>query len=182
MEIKDYLRVLGKRAWLLVMIPAVAGVVAGLIAVGQPQAFRTTATLQLPRDETTTPAQVAQLVADFQAAADNPTVQNQVSEETGVPVKRIERVRITQVGDSSQLTMSFQDKRKDATEARAVINGLAGGALGYLQTPELRNGQQAVDAADERITAAQAEIEEATEELQRHLRDGSDQPARGGTQ
>ena len=27
MEIKDYLRVLGKRAWLLVMIPAVAGVV-----------------------------------------------------------------------------------------------------------------------------------------------------------
>ena len=33
MEIKDYLKVLGKRAWLLVMIPAVAGVVAGLIAV-----------------------------------------------------------------------------------------------------------------------------------------------------
>ena len=28
-EIKDYLKVLGKRAWLLVMIPAVAGVVAG---------------------------------------------------------------------------------------------------------------------------------------------------------
>ncbi len=177
MEIKDYLRVLGKRAWLLVMIPAVAGVVAGLIAVGQPQAFRTTATLQLPRDETTTPAQVAQLVADFQAAADNPTVQNQVSEETGVPVKRIERVRITQVGDSSQLTMSFQDKRKDATEARAVINGLAGGALGYLQTPELRNNQQAVDAADARIDAAQEEIEEATDERERHLRDGSDQPA-----
>ncbi len=151
MEIKDYLRVLGKRAWLLVMIPAVAGVVAGLIAVGQPQAFRTSATLQLPRDETTTPAQVAQLVADFQAAADNPTVQNQVSEETGVPVRRIQRVRITQVGDSSQLTMSFQDKRKDATEAKAVIDGLASGALGYLQTPELRNSQQAVDAANARI-------------------------------
>ncbi len=148
MEIKDYLRVLGKRAWLLVMIPAVAGVVAGLIAVGQPQAFRTTATLQLPRDETTTPAQVAQLVADFQAAADNPTVQNQVSEETGVPVRRIQRVRIAQVGDSSQLTMSFQDKRKDATEAKAVIDGIATGALGYLQTPELRNAQQAVDAAE----------------------------------
>ena len=162
MEIKDYLRVLGKRAWLLVMIPAVAGVVAGLIAVGQPQAFRTTATLQLPRDETTTPAQVAQLVADFQAAADNPTVQNQVSEETGVPVKRIERVRITQVGDSSQLTMSFQDKRKDATEARAVINGLAGGALGYLQAPEIRNSQRAVDAANARIEATQSDIDEAS--------------------
>ena len=102
-----------------------------------PRPSAPTATLQLPRDETTTPAQVAQLVADFQAAADNPTVQNQVSEETGVPVRRIQRVRITQVGDSSQLTMSFQDKRKDATEAKAVINGLAGGALGYLQAPEL---------------------------------------------
>ena len=170
MEIKDYLRVLGKRAWLLVMIPAVAGVVAGLIAVGQPQAFRTTATLQLPRDETTTPAQVAQLVADFQAAADNPTVQNQVSEETGVPVKRIERVRITQVGDSSQLTMSFQDKRKDATEARAVINGLAGGALGYLQTPELRNSQQAVDAADARIDAGTGGDRRSRRRAQRHLR------------
>ena len=162
MEIKDYLRVLGKRAWLLVMIPAVAGVVAGLIAVGQPQAFRTSATLQLPRDETTTPAQVAQLVADFQAAADNPTVQNQVSEETGVPVRRIQRVRITQVGDSSQLTMSFQDKRQDATEAKAVIDGLAAGALGYLQTPELRSNQQAVDAADAQIEQTQNEIDEAT--------------------
>ena len=165
MEIKDYLRVLGKRAWLLVMIPAVAGVVAGLIAVGQPQAFRTTATLQLPRDETTTPAQVAQLVADFQAAADNPTVQNQVSEESGVPVRRIQRVRIAQVGDSSQLTMSFQDKRKDATEAKAVINGLAGGALSYLQTPELRNAQQAVDAASGRIEESQKQIDEANAQL-----------------
>jgi hypothetical protein len=161
-EIKDYLRVLGKRAWLLVMIPAVAGVVAGLIAVGQPQAFRTTATLQLPRDETTTPAQVAQLVADFQAAADNPTVQNQVSEQTGVPVRRIQRVRITQVGDSSQLTMSFQDKRKDATEATAVIEGIAASALGYLQTPEKRAGEQAVQAADAQIEQAQDEIDEAS--------------------
>jgi len=62
-EIKDYLKVLGKRAWLLIMIPAVAGVVAGLIAVQQPQAFRTTATLQLPHDVTSSPAEVAQLVA-----------------------------------------------------------------------------------------------------------------------
>ena len=72
MEIKDYLKVLGKRAWLLVMIPAVAGVVAGLIAVRQPQAFRTTATLQLPHDKKASPAEVAQLVADFRATIRQP--------------------------------------------------------------------------------------------------------------
>ena len=112
MEIKDYLKVLGKRAWLLVMIPAVAGVVAGLIAVRQPQAFRTTATLQLPHDANASPAEVAQLVANFRAAAGNPTVQSTVSEDTGVPVKRIKRLKITQVGDSSQLTLGLQDKKR----------------------------------------------------------------------
>ena len=129
MEIKDYLKVLGKRAWLLVMIPAVAGVVAGLIAVQQPQAFRTTATLQLPHDEKASPAEVAQLVADFRAAAANPTVQSQVSKDTGVTVKRIKRTKITQVGDSSQLTLGFQDKSRDATDAKAVILGLTSGSL-----------------------------------------------------
>ena len=112
MEIKDYLKVLGKRAWLLVMIPAVAGVVAGLIAVQQPQAFRTTATLQLPHDVTSSPAEVAQLVADFKAAANNPTVQSKVSKDTGLTLQQIRHMNITQVGDSSQLTLGYQTKAK----------------------------------------------------------------------
>ena len=114
MEIKDYLKVLGKRAWLLIMIPAVAGVVAGLIAVQQPQAFRTTATLQLPHDVASSPAEVAQQVADFKAAASNPTVQSKVSKNTGLTLQQIRHMNITQVGDSSQLTLGYQTKAKYA--------------------------------------------------------------------
>ena len=142
MEIKDYLRVLGKRAWLLVMIPAVAGVVAGLIAVGQPQAFRTTATLQLPR---TRRPHLHRWPSSSPTSKQPRTTRRSRTRsplETGVPVRRIQRLRITQVGDSSQLTMSFQDKRKDATDAKAVINGIAASALAYLQTPEVRNSQR----------------------------------------
>ena len=136
MEIKDYLKVLGKRAWLLIMIPAVAGVVAGLIAVQQPQAFRTTATLQLPHDVTSSPAEVAQLVADFKAAANNPTVQSKVSKDTGLTLQQIRHMNITQVGDSSQLTLGYQTKAKSPTAAKAVILGISSGALDYLAAPE----------------------------------------------
>jgi hypothetical protein len=164
-EIKDYLKVLGKRAWLLVMIPAVAGVVAGLIAVNQPQAFRTTATLQLPRDATTTPALIAQKVADFKAAANNPTVQNTVSQDTGVPVKKIENLKIAQVGDSSQLTMSYLDKTRTTTNAKAVVMGVAKGALDYLQAPQVQAGQRAVQAANDKIAQAQDDITKAQGDL-----------------
>jgi predicted nucleic acid-binding Zn-ribbon protein len=58
--------------------------------------------------------------------------------------------------------MSFQDKRKDPTDAKAVINGLATSALGYLQTPEKRNAEQTVQSAEAQIQAAQDEIDEAT--------------------
>jgi hypothetical protein len=157
-EIKDYLKVLGKRAWLLVMIPAVAGVVAGLIAVRQPQAYRTSATLQLPRDEAATPAQIAQQVADFRAAATNPTVQSTVSERTGVPVRKIQRLKIAQVGDSSQLTLSLVDKAQDPSAAKAVVRGTAEGALDYLQSPDVDAGQRAVTAANEKIEQAQNDV------------------------
>ncbi len=143
MEIKDYLKVLGKRAWLLIMIPAVAGVVAGLIAVQQPQAFRTTATLQLPHDVTSSPAEVAQLVADFKAAANNPTVQSKVSKDTGLTLQQIRHMNITQVGDSSQLTLGYQTKAKSPTAAKAVILGISSGALDYLAAPESSATQQA---------------------------------------
>ena len=141
MEIKDYLKVLGKRAWLLIMIPAVAGVVAGLIAVQQPQAFRTTATLQLPHDVTSSPAEVAQLVADFKAAANNPTVQSKVSKDTGLTLQQIRHMNITQVGDSSQLTLGYQTKAKSPTAAKAVILGISSGALDYLAAPESSSTQ-----------------------------------------
>jgi hypothetical protein len=60
--------------------------------------------------------------------------------------------------------MSFQDKRKDATEAKAVIEGLAASALGYLQAPEVRNSERAVEAANQRIEQAQSDIDEAVAE------------------
>ncbi len=165
MEIKDYLKVLGKRAWLLIMIPAVAGVVAGLIAVQQPQAFRTTATLQLPHDVSSSPAEVAQLVADFKAAAANPTVQAKVSKDTGLTLQQIRHMNITQVGDSSQLTLGYQTKSKSPTAAKAVILGISSGALDYLTAPESTSTQKIIDAANAKIKTAQDTIDKADDDL-----------------
>ena len=165
MEIKDYLKVLGKRAWLLIMIPAVAGVVAGLIAVQQPQAFRTTATLQLPHDVASSPAEVAQQVADFKAAASNPTVQSKVSKNTGLTLQQIRHMNITQVGDSSQLTLGYQTKAKTPAAAKAVILGISSGALDYLAAPESSSTQQGIDAANAKIKTAQDTIDGANTDL-----------------
>jgi flagellar biosynthesis chaperone FliJ len=164
-EIKDYLKVLGKRAWLLIMIPAVAGVVAGLIAVQQPQAFRTTATLQLPHAVTSSPAEVAQQVADFKAAAANPTVQNKVSKNTQLTLQQIRHLKITQVGDSSQLTLSYQTKSRDPAAAKKVILGISSGALKYLEAPEQSTAQKAVDAANDKTNQAQDTVDTANSKL-----------------
>jgi hypothetical protein len=164
-EIKDYLKVLGKRAWLLIMIPAVAGVVAGLIAVQQPQAFRTTATLQLPHDVNSSPAEVAQLVADFKAAANNPTVQSKVSKDTGLTLQQIRHLNITQVGDSSQLTLGYQTKAKDPAAAKAVILGISSGALNYLEAPETSSTQSEIDSVNAKIKTAQDTIDSANTQL-----------------
>ena len=178
MEIKDYLKVLGKRAWLLIMIPAVAGVVAGLIAVQQPQAFRTTATLQLPHDVTSSPAEVAQLVADFKAAAANPTVQSKVSKDTGLTLQQIRHMNITQVGDSSQLTLGYQTKAKSPTAAKAVILGISRGALGYL-APRSRRRPRSRSTPPTPRSRPPRTPSTAINPTQRGSRAGADQPARG---
>src|SRR5262245_61408870 len=152
------------------MIPAVAGVAAGLIAVQQPQAFRTTATLQLPRDQNNSaPAQVAQQVADFKAAAANSSVQSKVAQDTGVPVKRIKKLAITQVGVSSQLTMGMQGKQKNPSDAKAVITGVATNSLNYLQAPDLAAAQKTVDDANAKLAATQKTIDQATSDLNAEL-------------
>jgi hypothetical protein len=178
-EIQDYLKVLGKRAWLLVMIPAVAGVAAGLIAVQQPQAFRTTATLQLPRDQNNSaPAQVAQQVADFKAAAANSSVQNKVAHDTGVPIRRIKKLAISQVGVSSQLTMGMQGKQKNPSDAKAVITGIATNALNYLQAPDVAAAQKTVDDATAKLAATQQGIDKATNDLNAlYQKSGTSDPA-----
>ena len=182
MEIKDYLKVLGKRAWLLIMIPAVAGVVAGLIAVQQPQAFRTTATLQLPHDVASSPAEVAQQVADFKAAASNPTVQSKVSKNTGLTLQQIRHMNITQVGDSSQLTLGYQTKAKNPAAAKAVILGISSGALDYLAAPESSSTQQGIDAANAKIKTAQDTIDGANTDLGAIYKQVQSSDARGRPQ
>ena len=70
-------------------------------------------------------------------------------------------MNITQVGDSSQLTLGYQDKAKSPTAAKAVILGISSGALDYLAAPESSATQKAVDAANAKIKTAQDAIDKA---------------------
>ena len=69
-ELRDWTRVMGRRLTLLAVIPIVAMLVAGVLAVLEPQTYRATATVIMPGQTTSGPVSSAtsQFVADFEGA------------------------------------------------------------------------------------------------------------------
>jgi hypothetical protein len=86
-EIRDWTRVMGRRLSLLIVIPVAAMVIAGILGVLEPQAYRATATVILPQQETGGPlsSAVSQFVADFEGAITSDAIAQATFEATGEP-------------------------------------------------------------------------------------------------
>jgi hypothetical protein len=158
-EISDYLRTIGKRAWLLALIPALAGIVAAIVTIAQPAAFRTSATLQLPRDPNASPQQVAQQFVDFRAAANNNVTIERVADETGTVARKVRKVRIEQVGQSNFVTMTYVDRTRNPEQARAIMTALAQESLVTLNEAAIDRAQADLDGKQAAVEAVVAEVD-----------------------
>src|SRR5271169_2320473 len=82
-EIKDYLRALGKRAWVVILVPVVAGALALGYQLGQKPQFQSTVTV-LSHPASAAAGSVIQYITSFQAAMGSDTVINQVAQQAGL--------------------------------------------------------------------------------------------------
>jgi len=164
-EIRDWTRVMGRRLSLLIVIPVTAALLAGLLAILQPQTYRATATVILPAQQTSGPASsaVSQFVADFEGAITSDGVAQTTSEITGEPKSAISRgIATKREGTSGVVEVTYTGT--NAERAGAVAETASREALAQIAQIQLDviNAQYA--AADEAYDQAQDDLTTATQE------------------
>jgi capsular polysaccharide biosynthesis protein len=157
-ELKEWLRSLGDRARLLVIIPLVAGSVAALITLVGPSSYESSATVIVAEDPASGPitAVMAQRVADFTAAVRSDGVLDAVSRDTGVARGDVGNVTVSRSGSSGVVTITYSGTRSE--EVGLVAEAIARQGLRAV-------AQARVDAANGEVTAARELYQAASEAL-----------------
>jgi capsular polysaccharide biosynthesis protein len=155
-EIRDWTRVMGRRLSLLVVIPIAAMLIAGILAVLEPQAYRATATVILPQQETSGPlsSAVSQFVADFEGSITSDGVAQATFEATGEPKSAI-NAGITTRRESTSGVVEVTYTGTNAERAGAVAETAARIALAQIAQIQLDVIQAQYKAADEAYQLAQ---------------------------
>ncbi|MGZ8566129.1 MAG: Wzz/FepE/Etk N-terminal domain-containing protein [Actinomycetota bacterium] len=133
-EIKDWMGAIGRRAWLVILIPLLAAFAAGVNQFATPQTFRSIATVTLVDVPTTGPltAAVTQAVADFQAAVTSIGVLDAAAERANVSRDDVDIVArrvgdgavvaVVGIGEDRDKTTDMVDKvAREALRAPAVV-------------------------------------------------------------
>ena len=164
-EIKDWTRVMGRRLSLLIVIPVAAMLIAGVLAVLEPQTYRATATVILPDQETSGPlsSAVSQFVADFEGAITSDSVAQATFEATGEPKSAISNgIATKREGSSGVVEVTYTGT--SAERAGEVAQTAARLALTQIAQIQLDVIQAQYDAADEAYQQAEEEWVTAAQE------------------
>lgn len=156
----DYLRVARRRLWVLVGLPVVAAGAAAAVVLLAPAQYTGTAYVAAPAlvggaaaQQFTGNQAANQFVAAFAAAVTSPRVLDQVAADTGVDAERLrDGLRVTQVGASSQLELTYTSPRRDTVAP--VVRATAQHALAFLFSAQVAIATSQVEAAGADVTAA----------------------------
>lgn len=165
MEIRDYVRFVGRRLWILVLVPLVAGAIAFKMVSSEPQRYRSVATVG-SADLLTGKNESEQYVADFYAAVGIPAIVDKVAEATGESPQRIRGgIRTTRLGSSSLIQVTYETTQRDPAKSVAVVEQISREALAFLfQSPvefaqnRREEARKAVDASNAAMDAFLGEI------------------------
>lgn len=165
MEIRDWLRTLGDRVRLLVIIPLAAALIALLIGVIAPTSYRSVATVPLAcagSDGGPITLVCTQQAADFSAAVESEAVREDVSRETGVPLGDLGTVEVRRSGQSSIIAVTYTGT--DEAKARAAAESFSQHAFRLLGLADLDAAEAKVEAANTLMDTAERALQEAEAE------------------
>jgi capsular polysaccharide biosynthesis protein len=164
-ELRDWTRVMGRRLALLAVIPVVAMLVAGVLAVLEPQTYRATATVIMPGQTTSGPVSsaVSQFVDDFQGAITSDGVAQATSVATGEPKSAIsDGIGTKREGSSGVVEVTYTGLSADRVGPVTVT--AARTALTQLAQIKLDVDQAQLDATNQAYDQAQADLQAVGQE------------------
>jgi hypothetical protein len=157
-ETRDYLRALGRRAWILIVLPVVAAVIAAAVVLVQPAEHESTATV-LTHPSISLSGSTVAYVTSFQAALTSGTILDQVSAKTGIPTATLQTGLTAAPSAANSVTMNVTYAgTQDSATISSVPVIAARDVLTILITPQITSGQAQVNAAQSQVTAAQAAL------------------------
>jgi hypothetical protein len=161
-EIREWLRSMGERVRLLVVIPLAAALIAALIGFIAPTKYKATTTVILPGVSQNAPltSQTAQRVADFSAAVKSEGVLDAVSAELAIPRGDLDAVSVTRSGSSGVLAVAYTGTNPD--EVGTIAEEVARQALRAQSQVNRDAADAAVQGAQKLFDAAEKTYQDAT--------------------
>lgn len=158
MEIRTYLRVLGRRR-IVFVVPLVAGAIATALSLGTPDRFRTEATLALP-GLIENVSDTKQFVADLEAIVETPGVLDPVAEEFGIESSALKRdLDLRQIGSSAVIEFVVRTDRVQRDDAPQILQAVGRDAVNEMYATDLARARAGVDAAQADLDRAIADLD-----------------------
>ena len=169
MEISDYLHIIRRRLWILILVPLLAGGVVAALVLRQPLKYDATATVAAPAvvgGQSTNQYSGATgpraFVANFTAAVTSPRIINQVAKETSVLPRTIRSGLVASpIGDSSLIEVTYTTMNKD--KAIPVAKSATDNTIRFLFETQ-------VTLAEETVNEAKKAVDSANDSLQKFYR------------
>lgn len=163
-EISDYLRVIRRRLWILILIPLLAGGAVAALILSQPKMYAATATVAAPAlvggsqtNQYSGANGTKAYVANFTAAVTAPVIVNRVAEETQMlPGKVSDCLSVAPIGESSLLKVTCQTRNKD--KAVPVAKAAASDTIKFLFQTQVTLAQRTLAEAQASVTKADADL------------------------
>ncbi|HEX2157343.1 MAG TPA: Wzz/FepE/Etk N-terminal domain-containing protein, partial [Actinomycetes bacterium] len=158
MEIGDYLRVIRRRLWILVLVPVLAAGVVAAVLWQQPPKYRAVATVAAPalvggsaENQYSGPVGVRVFVSNFAAALTAPQVVSKVAEQTQAPVQGIrENLSAQPILESSLIEVSYTDT--DRARAAAVARAASRETIRFLFQSQVDLARRSVNTAEKGVS------------------------------
>ena len=158
MELNDYLRAMGKRLLVLVLLPILAGAAAFGILYKRPAQFQSTTTVRLPVPADAPTSVISQANSDFTEALTSDAVTVATSKATGVPTSTIAAgLSVKQSGSSRILEVTYVTERPETADK--VASAATRTALENLFSPDAALKQKQLEAAQKEYDAARAALD-----------------------
>jgi capsular polysaccharide biosynthesis protein len=159
MEISDYLQVIWRRLWIIVLIPALAAVAVFANLQTRPTRYVATATVAgpslvgAPNSQYSGSYGIRGFVANFLAATNSERIVNNVSQATGVSPNAIRAgLTATQIGDAAVIDVRFETFKSQ--DAEPVVRGVAAETVRFLFEPQVSLAQKSADEAQKAVAEA----------------------------
>jgi hypothetical protein len=169
-EIGDYLRVIRRRLWILILVPVVAAAAVAVMVMIQPPKYRAVATVAAPAlvggstaNQYSGPAGIRVFVANFTAALTAPQVLAKVSEQTGVSQRQIkENLTAESIKDSSLIEVTYVARNEALATSGA--KSATSETIKFLFQTQVELARKAVDEAEKGVAEADKALATFTKE------------------